>query len=187
MGGAQLFQHLESQASDQSQPIFDSLRAINWAATGLRLSDALDVIEKKSTELDDAERALVLEDTDEWRKHWDYYLRAERGGGQNVQGFLSQLALGTTQQPREDGVALLTVHSSKGMEFDVVFMIGMNEGTFPDFRAKNDGLIEEQRNAFVAVTRSRRLLYLTYPNLKLMPWGDQKKQKPSRYLAMIKG
>lgn len=183
--GETLFHHLESHSSDHSQPIFDSLKAINWAATGFRLPDALDVIEQTAEDYEDAERALVMEDTREWRKHWNYYLRAERGAGQNVQGFLSQLALGTTQQPREDGVALLTVHSSKGMEFDVVFMVAMNEGTFPDFRAKNESLTEEQRNAFVAVTRSRRLLFLTYPQSKLMPWGDHKRQEPSRYIKMI--
>ena len=98
-------------------------------------------------------------------------MRSERGGKHGVPSFLNQVALGTTQQPRQDGIALLTVHSAKGMEFDVVFVIGMNEGTFPDFRAKGSAMHEEQRNAFVAVTRSRRLLYLTYPKVKMMPWG----------------
>ena len=185
LSGEALFEHIEPNASAKSDPIFEILRTINWAATGFRLSDALDAIEDIAGEFDDEERALVMEDIQEWRKHWEFYVRSEQGGSQNVQGFLSQLALGTTQQPREDGVALLTVHSSKGMEFDVVFMVAMNEGTFPDFRAKDDSLVEEQRNAFVAVTRSRRLLYLTYPSLKMMPWGDQKRQKPSRYLEMI--
>ena len=183
--GEKLFEKIESLTSIAAKPVLESLKAIIWASTDFRLSDALDVIESKASNLSDDERALILEDTKEWRKHWNFYVRSERGGSQNVQGFLSQLALGTTQQPREDGVALLTVHSSKGMEFDVVFMIAMNEGTFPDYRAEGSGLIEEQRNAFVAVTRSRRLLYITYPELKEMPWGDTKRQMPSRYLKLI--
>ena len=46
-----------------------------------------------------------------------------------------------------------------------MFIIGMTEGTFPDYRAKGAALDEESRSAFVAVTRSKRLLYLTYPKL----------------------
>jgi DNA helicase-2/ATP-dependent DNA helicase PcrA len=78
---------------------------------------------------------------------------------------------------------LLTVHSAKGMEFDVVFLIGMTEGTFPDYRAKGPSLEEERRSAFVAVTRSKRLLYITYPKTRVMPWGATKIQHPSRYLS----
>jgi DNA helicase-2/ATP-dependent DNA helicase PcrA len=187
LSGDALFEQLASFNSEKSRIVLESLNAIGFATNSFRLTDALDLLESKVTNLDDAEKALVLEDTGEWRKHWDYYVRSERGGSQSVQGFLSQLALGTTQQPRENGVALLTVHSSKGMEFDVVFLVGMNEGTFPDFRAKNEGLIEEQRNAFVAVTRSRRLLYISYPEIRVMPWGDERRQRPSRYLRMIEG
>jgi DNA helicase-2/ATP-dependent DNA helicase PcrA len=71
------------------------------------------------------------------------------------------------------------------MEFDVVFLIGMTEGTFPDYRAKGNALEEERRNAFVAVTRSKRLLYLTYPKTRVMPWGDVKRQEASRYIRQI--
>jgi DNA helicase II / ATP-dependent DNA helicase PcrA len=85
------------------------------------------------------------------------------------------------------GDTLLTVHSAKGMEFDVVFLIGMNEGTFPDYRARGSGLEEERRSAFVAVTRSKRLLYVTYPNTKIMPWGAEKTQQPSRYITELFG
>ena len=77
----------------------------------------------------------------------------------------------------------LTVHSSKGLEFDVVFMAGMVDGVFPDYRATGaKERAEETRNAFVAATRSRRLLYLTYPALRVMPWGDERRQRPSPFL-----
>ena len=83
-------------------------------------------------------------------------------------------------------MALLTVHSAKGMEFDVVFVIGMCEGVFPDYRARRPAeLEEERRNAFVAVTRSRRLLYLSYPEVRMMPWGDARHQTPSRFLTTL--
>ena len=113
-------------------------------------------------------------------------LRSLKSGGQHsISAFLGQVALGTTQQPNDQGLALLTVHSAKGMEFDVVFVIGMTEGTLPDYRAKGKALEEEQRSAFVAITRSKRLLYLTYPEWKKIPWGDLKRQARSRYLGLI--
>ena len=136
----------------------------------------------KEVGIEDEERALVQQDLAAWRKHWDMYARASVGGSQTIGGFLSQIALGATQAPREEGIALLTVHAAKGLEFDVVFIVGMSEGTFPDYRADGETMDEERRNAFVSVTRSKRLLYLSYPESKVMPWGDARRQTPSRFL-----
>lgn len=183
--GEELLKNLIVDASERAHPVKRAMEAIGWASERFRLSDALDEIETVANDLEVEQRALVLQDTAEWRKHWNYYVRNESGGSQNVQGFLSQVALGTTQQPSEEGVAFLTVHSAKGMEFEVVFLVGMNEGTFPDFRAKGSAMDEEQRNAFVAVTRSRRLLFISYPEMKLMPWGDLRAQRPSRFIEII--
>lgn len=59
------------------------------------------------------------------------------------------------------------------MEKDIVFLMGMCQGTFPDYRAQSKREIEEERNnAFVAVTRSRRWIFITYPQSKRMPWKD---------------
>jgi DNA helicase-2/ATP-dependent DNA helicase PcrA len=158
---------------------------MQWTGDDFRFLNALAKIEGIANSLAEEDRALVLQDTREWRKHWDYYVRSEPGGLHSLTSFLGQVALGTTQQPKDDGLALLTVHSAKGMEFDVVFLIGMTEGTFPDYRAKGPSLDEERRSAFVAVTRSKRLLYVTYPKTKVMPWGDTKRQQPSRYISTL--
>jgi DNA helicase-2/ATP-dependent DNA helicase PcrA len=163
----------------------DAIMAMRWTEDDFRFGNALTKLEEFANTLSEDDRALVLQDSQEWRKHWDYYVRAETAGSRSIPSFLGQIALGTTQQPKEDGVALLTVHSAKGMEFDVVFLIGMTEGTFPDYRAKGNALEEESRSAFVAVTRSKRLLYLTYPEKRIMPWGDIKRQQPSRYIREI--
>ena len=111
----------------------------------------------------------IYEDLVVLEQEWDQFLRA--GGAQHTLGsFLSSKALGATQAASREGVGLLTVHSSKGLEFDVVFLAGLAEGTFPDYRAtgKQKEMLEEGRNAFVAVTRSRRLLYVSYPKCKVM-------------------
>ena len=71
-------------------------------------------------------------------------------------------------------------------QFDVVFLAGMAEGTFPDWRATGTKeQAEEVRNAFVAVTRSKRLLYLSYPATRVMPWGGTRRQVRSRFLANV--
>jgi ATP-dependent DNA helicase UvrD/PcrA len=112
-------------------------------------------------------------------------MRSQPGGQHSLTTFLGQVALGATQQPKQEGIALLTVHSAKGLEFDVIVIVGLTEGTFPDYRAKESALQEEKRNMFVAITRSRRLLVLSYPRTRLMPWGSIRRQKPSRYLASL--
>jgi len=164
-----------------------AISAMQWTDGDFRFAAALTEIENLSNSLSEEERALVLNDVAEWRKHWDYYVRSEPGGSHTVGAFLGQVALGATQQPKEDGLALLTVHSAKGMEFDVVFLIGMAEGTFPDYRAQGASLDEERRSAFVAVTRSKRLLYVLYPRTRVMPWGAVRAQQPSRFIALMRG
>lgn len=165
---------------------YDESRAsMKWNPEAFRFLKGLESIESDAASVSDEERALVLADVAEWRKHWNYFIRSVPGGNHSVPSFLNQVALGTTQQPTQEGLSLLTVHSAKGTEFDIVIVIGMNDGTFPDYRAKGAMMDEERRNAFVAVTRSRRLLYLTYPRVKMMPWGDTKAQKPSCFIKEI--
>lgn len=175
----------KAKKSSNATIINSAVECLQWSPSNFKLIPALDCLEAHAADLDDEARNRVIQDIKQWKQHWNFYVRNEQGGSHSIGSFLSQVALGTTQQPRQDGVALLTVHSAKGMEFDVVFVIGMNEGTFPDYRAVGDSLDEEQRNAFVAVTRSKRLLYLSYPEVKMMPWGDQKAQRPSRFLEPI--
>lgn len=79
------------------------------------------------------------------RQDWDQFLRSA-AGVKTLGAFISSKALGSTQKASREGVALLTVHSSKGLEFDVVFITGMAEGTFPDYRAAG-------AKAFVAAVR----------------------------------
>lgn len=62
----------------------------------------------------------------------------------------------------------------------------MCEGVFPDYRAKTAKELEEERNnAFVAVTRAKRWLYVSYPKQRMMPWGDVKFQQKSRFIKEI--
>lgn len=185
--GLDLLATLKKKVSGEDQEaVLYAIEAMRWAEQDFKFGKAMDYLDsfaenKESQE----ERALIMEDTETWRGHWDSFLRSQPGGRHSLTSFLGQVALGATQQPRQDGLALLTVHSAKGLEFDVVVVMGMAEGTFPDYRAKGAALQEEKRNAFVAVTRSKRLLCLSYPKTKVMPWGDVWKQKPSQYLDVL--
>ena len=160
----------------------DAIAAAAKNPARVNLMPALDALQAYADTLREAERLPIYEDVTVLSQEWDQFLRTSTGS-KSLTAFLSSKALGGTQKASRDGVALLTVHSSKGLEFDVVFMAGMADGVFPDYRATGPKeRAEETRNAFVAATRSRRLLYLTYPASRVMPWGDERRQRPSPFL-----
>jgi DNA helicase-2/ATP-dependent DNA helicase PcrA len=114
----------------------------------------------------------------------------------SVEEFLTQLALQTTVEAEtsgpnrrdEEGVLLSTIHQAKGLEFDVVFIIMLCDGLFPAARAieSPEGEEEERRLFYVAITRARDELYLTYPMIRVTrgTWSEQP-QQASRFLAEL--
>src|SRR3990167_1357670 len=186
VSGLEFIAHLASQSIDKKAIVITKATSELLASNGIiRMPNALDILDeygKNSADEDD--KRAIWEDIKVLRGEWNRFLRIERESANDLASFLTHMALGTMQQPRQDGLALLTVHSSKGLEFDVIFVVGMSDGTFPDYRANQNGKTkaEEKRNAFVAVTRSKRLLYLSYPQSKIMPWGSPRNQIPSPFL-----
>lgn len=136
-----------------------------------------EALEDKKPEI---ERSLA--ELEEFRNSWTRF--KSKGLGNSLQAFRNALALGQLAETAQgEGITLSTVHTMKGLEKDIVFLIGMVEGVFPDYRAKTTQEIEEEKNsAFVAVTRAKRWLYITYPKKRTMPWGDIKFQSPSRFI-----
>jgi DNA helicase-2/ATP-dependent DNA helicase PcrA len=162
--------------------VCEAIEAVAGNEARLDLIPGFNRLEKHADELPEADRLSIYEDLAVFRYEWDQYLRSS--ATRTLGNFLSSKALGKTQMAHPKGVALLTVHASKGLEFDVVFIAGMAEGTFPDYRATSaKQQSEELRNAFVAVTRAKRLLYLSYPVTRVMPWGGTRRQAPSRFLS----
>jgi DNA helicase-2/ATP-dependent DNA helicase PcrA len=180
-----LSQMAQSATEQRAKAVAEAVASIVQNTARLDLMPAFKLLRGYADSLDENARRAIYEDVAVFQQEWDQYLRSD-GTSRTLSGFMSSKALGATQKAHRDGVALLTVHSSKGLEFDAVFIAGMAEGTFPDYRAvgKVREMAEESRNAFVAVTRSKRLLYLTYPRVKLMPWGDYKAQQASRFVSM---
>ncbi|MEK7168739.1 MAG: UvrD-helicase domain-containing protein [Patescibacteria group bacterium] len=83
-------------------------------------------------------------------------------------------------------VQLMTLHSAKGLEFPIVFMVGMEEGLFPHSRSlwEKDQMEEERRLCYVGITRAKESLYLTYAS-KRMIYGETSSNAPSRFLSDI--
>jgi superfamily I DNA/RNA helicase len=87
--------------------------------------------------------------------------------------------------PRDqgEGVAVLTIHGSKGKEFDTVFLPHLVQGTMPSSRSKTpDQIAEDRRLCYVAVTRAKRVLHLSYHDLTITPYGTTQDATPSMFL-----
>jgi len=86
----------------------------------------------------------------------------------------------------QDALQLMTVHSAKGLEFDTVFLTGLEEGLFPHEQSalEKDGLEEERRLAYVAITRARERLYLSFAQTRMLH-GQTRYNLPSRFLEEI--
>lgn len=111
----------------------------------------------------------------------------QKGLGDSLVAFRNAIALGQVADSYDpQGLTLSTVHTMKGLEKDIVFLVGMCEGVFPDYRAvlKKD-LDEEMNSAFVAVTRAKRWIFISYPRQRVMPWGSSKAQLASRFLTIL--
>ena len=113
----------------------------------------------------------------------------------DIHEFLSQLALisnvdaeaAPAQTSEKEAVNLSSVHQAKGLEFHTVFVIWLTDGMFPSSRSLDtrDALEEERRLFYVAITRARDELYLTYPHMRLSGGYGDVFQRPSRFLQEI--
>src|SRR6266480_3609849 len=113
----------------------------------------------------------------------------------DIHEFFSQLALisnidaeaATGQTNDKEAVNLSTVHQAKGLEFHTVFVIWLTDGMFPSSRSMDDrkDLEEERRLFYVAITRAKDELYLTYPHMRLTGGYGDVFQRPSRFLKEI--
>jgi DNA helicase II / ATP-dependent DNA helicase PcrA len=108
----------------------------------------------------------------------------------SIDEFLEQISLVSDVDALEDGdrssVVLMTLHSAKGLEFPVVFLIGLEDGVFPHLRSLTDPdqLEEERRLAYVGITRARQRLYLTHAWSRTL-FGGTQYNPPSRFLDEI--
>ena len=109
--------------------------------------------------------------------------------GRSLQEFLDDAALDAEPEEEElekkAGVTLITLHASKGLEFPVVFLVGLEEGVLPHWRSKEEGTRDEERRLlYVGITRARQQLFLSYCALR-RKYGDLVRCDPSSFLQEL--
>ena len=114
----------------------------------------------------------------------------QQTGEDSLRSFMEEVALlsDITENDKEaiDSVKLMTVHSSKGLEFPFVFVVGLEDHVFPLSNSIMEPklLEEERRLMYVAITRAEDHLFFSYANSRLT-WGQTKQNPPSRFLSEI--
>jgi DNA helicase II / ATP-dependent DNA helicase PcrA len=113
------------------------------------------------------------------------------GDDKPLVGFLSHASLEAGEHEAnvgQDALQLMTVHAAKGLEFDAVFLSGLEEGLFPHDNSLNelDGIEEERRLMYVAITRARKRLYLSYAGMRMLH-GQPRYGVVSRFVDEIPG
>jgi len=113
----------------------------------------------------------------------------------NINDFLENVALVEAEKDsrgkikkyqNKDAITLMTLHAAKGLEYPIVFIVGMEEGLFPHSRSlfETNQLEEERRLAYVGITRAKNLLYLSYASRRLY-FGENVSNPPSRFIVDI--
>jgi len=131
----------------------------------------------------DIEDEDLFEDIKLFEETYQRYTYDRETHERDLGDFLNYLSLSPRKDLENKGVALLTGHAAKGLEFNCVFLISMNQGTFPDYRAKEGSraLEEERRNCFVAITRAKKKLFISHTQFKDTRYG-LRQHEPSQFL-----
>ena len=115
-----------------------------------------------------------------FRAYYDYKLIENDA---NINSFLEETSLyrDTSNNENKDAITLMTVHNAKGLEFEAVFMTGMEHSVFPHYFAleEENGIEEERRLFYVAITRAKKKLYLTYSKRRRINTGIMEQIKSS--------
>jgi DNA helicase-2/ATP-dependent DNA helicase PcrA len=187
------------QAADGKVAAFKALiETMRQETQGLPLAELVEqvvarsgLIEHYKTEREGADRVQNLEELVNAAAAFTQEEREVESGeaADPLTAFLTHAALEAGEHQAGEGadaLQLMTVHSAKGLEFDVVFMSGLEEGLFPHEQSvtERDGLEEERRLAYVAITRARHRLYLSHAQTRMLH-GQTRYNMPSRFLEEI--
>lgn len=123
-------------------------------------------------------------DQDEFRRCWLDYQATTQAQSRNLRGYLKYLAQLQRTVRDDPGVRVLTPHRARGLGFRAVVILGMNEGTFPYYRASTlEDVDEERRNVYVAATRAARALLVTRPARRTTRRGQVFHDAESRFVS----
>ena len=181
------------KAAPKFQKFVDLIQAMQRLCQEVELPEAYETLIQESgyaamlSAKQDNESKSRLENIHELSSSISGYL--ENAEDPSLGGFLDEVALYTDLDGVEDAdncVTLMTMHAAKGLEFPVVFAVGMEEGVFPGYRAigEEEELEEERRLCYVALTRAKERLYLTCASQRML-FGRTSANLPSRFVQEI--
>ena len=189
--GCSLYDAIESGKELEFKKIIEELKK---ASEKMSLTEFIDLVLDKTgirPELK-SERTLEADIRLENLEEFKSITRTveEVDGIASLGDFLDEISLVTDasekQEDGQDKVTLMTMHAVKGLEFDYVFVIGVEEGLFPHLNSMNseDELEEERRLCYVAITRAKKKLYIINARSRLL-YGKVSSNVPSRFIAEI--
>ena len=154
----------------QIENFMEMISVLRSEQKSLPLSQFIKLLAKKSGIENHLENSENKEEAVRWENIMEFISAASRYDEQDpetaLETFLEDTALiSSGDEENRDGMAnLMTIHSAKGLEFETVFLIGMEDNLFPHSRSKNsiDELEEERRLCYVAITRAKKEIYLLY-------------------------
>lgn len=158
-----------------------------WIKTVIEETGIIQELEAEGTD----EARTRVENIREFQSVALEFVRSSEEENLTLEDFLAQISLvadtdSIDEQP--DRVMLMTMHSAKGLEFPVVFLVGMEEGLFPSYRSigEEKEMEEERRLCYVGITRAREQLYLTHSKCRML-FGNTTYNRASRFLDEIPG
>ncbi len=188
--GISMYDCLSSKKELQFKKLIDELTEDSNSMSLTSLIDAIITKTGMKDELvneDSLESELRLDNLMEFKSVTENF--EENEGIVDLGEFLEEVSLvADMSQHREDGdeITLMTIHGAKGLEFDVVFLVGLEEGIFPHSNSFNeeDGIEEERRLCYVGITRAKEILYITNARRRLL-YGQTKENPVSRFVKEI--
>ncbi len=203
--GASTLNKIELLAAENNISMFDAISKgkeldfknlildLTKESENLSLTELIDLILEKSglkKELESdpsLESELRLENLMEFKSITASF--EERTGSVNLEDFLEEISLIadiSEHKESNDEVTLMTIHSAKGLEFEVVFLIGMEENIFPHANSlmEENGLEEERRLCYVGITRAKKRLFISNAKRRML-YGKDSMNPPSRFIKEI--
>ncbi len=188
--GTSIYEVIESGKEASFKEMMEDLKKVSENVTLTELIDKVLDTTGMKRELE-AEKTLEseirLENLEEFKSITRDFEKRE--GLVSLEDFLFEVSLVTDKEEYSDGnnkISLMTVHSVKGLEFDYVFVVGLEEGIFPHMNAlmESSAVEEERRLCYVAITRARVALYLLNARRRVL-FGNDQVNPPSRFLGEI--
>ncbi len=172
---------------------YDLLERIRGAALNYQVSETIKYIIRetgleqslKNSTSEDLERLQNIKELVTLTKKYDNF-----SGEEGVQKLLEEAVLMSDQDNLEEnkkGVKLMTVHAAKGLEFETVFIVGLEQDLFPhrrDDAASPEEAEEERRLFYVALTRAKQKIYLSFANARMI-FGSRQNSSPSEFISDI--